>query len=816
MSEFLSITSPSQARELRPDAVVLLNPSTGQALGDALHGLNTVPANITTKFREAFEEYLASCWVESKATGDIVVLDGNAVGASYLVISKDPLSADSVTSITSAIPVDMPIEMATGLHLSQRTLGQEFSVELVSDEAGQGSFADLDVASLSQATTILTVNTSLPHGLKPGMRIGIYGCADSRMNYPSLVVASIPAPTQFTATAGPGGTLPSLTAGPFTSGMIYMRSALGYARNGSSMIFENATATNASFYARSASGDAHPAGGTLIGNHAVTIASTASIQAINAAYTYAFAPTTEYRLMTGADRLQWADVPVDSTGQMISRAIRTQVVPDPSKDYRLRFRCTNNKGLTVPSAQIVSVVKSGSTTATVVFDRPHGLTTADWIVAYGVRDQTNFANLTVATAVTSVVNATTITVVWGTAVTATSYGGYVARVQGGNLMSSLGASMQSVQTAVLSSGVLTLVGSAAWAGLLIGDYVNAVGVRDTTGTTLDIDGAYRVRNIATTSMELAALSGTVLPADFALVDCGSAVIQRTALRISFVRIFDYERERVELLPRPASDAASAAPVVVQNTVSVTASGTMTATQGTRATLGSGWYVEPDNLLVNDVASAALTATTTTVAITPTPVGGAAEFNVIVSAVSGTTPTLDLGIEESDDSGTNWYRIYDFPRITAAGAYRTPVLSLSGNRLRYVQTVGGTSPSFTRSVNRITHQMVSPAPLRQIVDRAVVPNTLNAVTPSLKTNTARSVQLVLSLGAVTTTPPVFQLEGSDDNGATWYAIGAALAGVPSSTVQLTVPDINADLVRARVSAAGVGAALGYALLKAWGF
>lgn len=222
-----------------------------------------------------------------------------------------------------------------------------------------------------------------------------------------------------------------------------------------------------------------------------------------------------------------------------------------------------------------------------------------------------------------------------------------------------------------------------------------------------------------------------------------------------------------------------------------------------------------NLLVNDVASAALTTTTTTAAVTPTPVGGAAEFNVIVTAVSGTNQTLDVGIEESDDTGTSWYRIYDFPRITATGAYRSPVLPLSGNRLRYVQTVGGSTPSFTHAINRITHQMVSVPPMRQLVDRTVAPNTLNSTTPSIKTNSASNVQLVVNMGAITTTAPAFQIEGSDDNGASWYNIGTPLTATASVTLQLTVANVNADLIRARVSTGGSGATLGYVLLKAFG-
>jgi hypothetical protein len=218
-------------------------------------------------------------------------------------------------------------------------------------------------------------------------------------------------------------------------------------------------------------------------------------------------------------------------------------------------------------------------------------------------------------------------------------------------------------------------------------------------------------------------------------------------------------------------------------------------------------------LVADVASAAITTTTTTAAFTPG-WGGSYQVNIPVTAVTGTTPTLDVRIEESDNNGTDWYTVYDFPRITVTGIYRSPVMPLgSGTRVRYVQTVGGTTPSFTRAINRLQSN-VATTPTRQLIDRAVVPNTLNAVTATLLARDAgNSTQLVLSMGAITTTAPAFQLEGSDDFGLTWYAIGSPLTGVASATVQVTVNSINAGAIRARVSTAGAGATLNYVMLKA---
>jgi hypothetical protein len=450
--------------------------------------------------------------------------------------------------------------------MSQRTLGQEFAVEIVSLDALPAQ-PDIEISSISQATTTLTVVTTTPHGLVPGKRIGITGCSNPLANYPALVVATIPTPTSFTATAGPGGTIPSQTiANPAgAKGLVYFRPALGYAKDGTSLIFENATATNASAYIRSDAGDSLPSG-TAAGNHSATILTTASVQAINTPGTYAFQPTNEYRLTLMADRVQWASTPVDSTAALTAFVNRTQVVPNNSKPYKFRIRAANNKSLTVPSAQIVSAVKSGTTTATITTATDHGLVAGDVVVVYGIRDQAaaSFPNLVTATAVATVPTSNTFTIVIGTASTVTSYGGYVAKVQGGNLMSALGALTMAVQSATIASGVLTLVGSVAWAGLLNGDFVELVGVRDiATGASLGIDGAWKVREVATTNLLLESIENVPVPSTLATTNCGGGVIKRTDYRVSLLRVFDFERERVEMMTRPTGDIANAVPVVLQ-------------------------------------------------------------------------------------------------------------------------------------------------------------------------------------------------------------------------------------------------------------
>lgn len=781
-------------------------------MGDGTYAEVIAPAgtNFNNKLREAFETFDYSSpdapWSLTLAPGDIVQVDGNSAGASYLVISKSPLDVGE-TRVEGRLSFPMPLEVAGGVHRSQAAIGQETALELVNADGTLPSVDDLQIASISQATTVLTVNTILPHGLVPGKRIGIRDCADPRANYAALVVASIPSPTQFTATSLPGAAIPSLTIATQTTGYVYVRPSLGYATDGSSMILETAAATTASYYVRGAGSDSLPSG-TIAGSHAVTIATTASVQAVNTVGAYAFQPGSEQRITMFIDQVQWTDQTTDSTVQSTARRTVRQVVPSPDKSYKPRIRVTSYPGLTRPVAKIVSVQKTGTTTAIVTTNVPHGLSVLDYINTFGVRDQTNFANLATATVVSAIDSPTVFRVVWGTAVTATSYGGYVSRVNGSQVQQ--GAVAQVIQTATVSGGCLTLVGNTAWAGVVIGDYVNVHGCRDAaTGADMGVDGVYRVRDLATTSLVLEPIGTTVLPAGFGATNCGGGIIRRTDTRISYIRLLDFERMRVEMMPRPAGDMSAAASVTVQNTV------TVSAVQSTAAAIGTtglgGWYIHPAITGIADFASAALTSSSTTAAVSNS-LGNGFQISVGVTAVTGTTPTLDFRVEESFDGGTTWFTLYEMQRITAIGNYNTPILRASGRHIRYVQTVGGTTPSFTRSVLRNVLPFLPSEPQKRLMDRTIVPNTLNSVTPSLFQGAANNLQLIVNMGAITTTPPAFQIEGSED-GVNWYAVGTPLTAVASSTVEVTVLK-SATFARARVSTAGVGATLGYVSLKAW--
>ncbi|ALK08966.1 hypothetical protein [Blastochloris viridis] len=526
-----------------------------------------------TKFRDAFEAFdTTDRWNAVQIVGgDIVQVDGNVAGASYLVVSKDPLADGTETIIETLDRFVMPVRVAAGISMSQRINGQEFSFELVSTDDWPGAVplvpaSPVAIAAISQATTTLSVTTGTPHGLKIGEKVSTYGVSDSRLNYAVVTIATTPTPTTFTATAGPQGALPSVTAGPFAAGFVLKADPIGYARNGSSLVFEGATATSESYYVRSEGGDALPSG-TIAGNHAAAFTvSTAATQLVTAAGAYAFAPAGLFEILPQLEKVTFSASPIDSVAALSALFKRTQVVPNPARDYKLRFRAKNHRSASRPAGKIVSAAKTGTTTTTITFDQPHDLTTGDQIVVYGIRDQTNFANLATPTAVASVVDALRITVALGVAATATSYGGTVIRVNGGVFAAPV---TQIVQSVARTANVLTVVGNSAWAGLQHGQYVNLHGVRDaTTGADLGVDGPYRVREAASTNLILEPIGTAPTGADITVTNAGGAVLPRTDFRLHFIRVMEFTRLITESIGGFArGDQMDAAPVLVTNAVS---------------------------------------------------------------------------------------------------------------------------------------------------------------------------------------------------------------------------------------------------------
>lgn len=139
----------------------------------------------------------------------------------------------------------------------------------------------------------------------------------------------------------------------------------------------------------------------------------------------------------------------------------------------------------------------------------------------------------------------------------------------------------------------------------------------------------------------------------------------------------------------------------------------TVGSGTITTVSTVSTVTAANLaipgIVADVVSGAIITTTTSATITPT-AGVGYVVQIPVTAATGTLPTMVVQVNESDDTGTNFRTVYTFPTIITTGSYVSPPLFFRGNRIQYVQTITGTTPSFTRAINRLQMSAVAAAPV----------------------------------------------------------------------------------------------------------
>lgn len=108
------------------------------------------------------------------------------------------------------------------------------------------------------------------------------------------------------------------------------------------------------------------------------------------------------------------------------------------------------------------------------------------------------------------------------------------------------------------------------------------------------------------------------------------------------------------------------------------------------------YRGPEDDSRISVASAARTATAAGTAFATEDIDEI-EAELVITAVAGTNPTLDVILETKTDTGA-YYTVAAFPQQTGTTAGVGRVFSGLGDTCRWSWTIGGTdTPSFTFSV-----------------------------------------------------------------------------------------------------------------------
>lgn len=554
--------------------------------------------NAIDKFRDGFTEgFSTDIWDEAwtnQGTG-FRELAGNAAGAAYLNVSMCPFTPEMEYKLTSKQMFAMPVRFGYGISMSQRVLADEIQISLVGCDADGVVDENTPVSSLnisgtvSITTNVATINFATPHGLRGNDRIILTGNTENRLNVGPVYVTVV-TPTQITVPC-------TLANGTYTAGgQVVWADAFGYVKNALGMVYENATVTNAQFVTRRNGGKSL--------NVNSTVSTTVAVQGTTSPYTESFRSAGDMELISTFEQAKFIARPGNAMSAPSGNGKWTEAIPDEQKFYKIRVRVKNLGNISRPIGTITAISKTASTTANVTTAGPHGLVTGQFVQIYGVRDQTNFPNLAAQTAVT-VTGANTFQIIIGSSSTTSSAGGLVYKNEGSSLGTDLyGFSVQSIQR---TSNILTVTLNTTAPTVLAGEWINLYGM---DGAGAAYDGAYKVMRNTGTTLEFESVGP-----GFGSITCGGGLIKRTDVRLHYFRLLDYTRHLVEISNnRGANDPSESTPVTLAVTPSVA------AVQSTVATLGAGWYMKPDTLLVNDIASAAITTTTTTAAIVPTPVG----------------------------------------------------------------------------------------------------------------------------------------------------------------------------------------------------
>lgn len=539
------------------DSVVIGDGSGRKALFTENGALAT--GNAVKKFRDGFaalaqnEQPDSSIWTTaiSNQGSTSIGRRGNSAGSAYMNLSMCPITIDSEVVLESVRTFKYPMRFMAGTSISQRIIGQEFELSIVGTDGTTVEtltpVADMNISgTISVTTNVATINFATNHPYKGGDRVILKNNTDPRLNVGPILV-TIVTPTQITIAL-------TIANGTYTAGgVVAWADPSNFCSNAVGFLFENAAVTNASWFTRRNGYNTRFLNSTVVTQTATQSNTSPYSDAFNAAARHEFTFNQEEALFISRTQ--------DSLTVPGGNARWSQGIPDEEKDYKLRIRAKNLSNLARPVAKITAIAKTGTTTATVTTDAAHGLTTSSFVQIYGVRDQTNFPNLTAATQVASILSANQFTIVIGTATTSASAGGGVWLNQGSVLAP--GVFGQVVQSISRTNNVLTLIGNTTWATPLPGENMHLYGC-DATSMGL-YDGAYKVLRVSTTTLELESIGN-----NFTTINCGGAVIRRTDFRLHFVSEIEHTRHIVEMAAHNgAADGVKSFPVVSNGgTVSV--------------------------------------------------------------------------------------------------------------------------------------------------------------------------------------------------------------------------------------------------------
>lgn len=783
------------------------------------------------------------------AGGDFVTMTAGVNGQSILALSGSPLTTGESSFVNTNKAVVQPCAYEFALSVVRTNVAFAVASLFANDpvSGAEPLLAPINIISAYQSSAALgaaynatagatahyTLETALPAAgtagaVYVGDWVNIVGFTDTRLNYPNACINFIsPDRKTISISYSSEAVIPSLAIPVVTPTLgtckLHFYSNMAGAKNSLAVRFSGATSTSAAVLSIF-NGDDTQVGGSLLGDQRTNISNTAPWYRLGSSAVYGqpeILATSRYKIECLPAMGSLLDKPEQANAHWIPRDLpRTSVKPAQNAAMYPRFRLYKPVGMTRPVAKIVSSVKTGTTTATVNLDAAPvtPLAVGNTVVLYGMRDTANFPATT--GSIVSVISPTQFTIVIGTAVTATSYGGSVSIVNGGQVQQ--GIIQQAVQSVVsrvaAGSNWLDVIGSSTWAGIAVGDYIDLYGLRNaTTGADVGVDGVWEVAHLSTTTMVVKPvfnINGTrISPAlgTLASTNCGGTVLLRPTIRLHDQLLTSWGEVRTMIDGQGEMRNDKSLPTYSMG-------GSVGVTQGSAAgvpgTAGVGaWIVRGAAHRTTDIASAALTAVGQTNSAVIDVQGniGAHQFYTDITALTGTAVRMFTRLQGSYDNAT-FFNIYDTTVQTAIAnklAGISPIIPVQVPYIRYVRDLRGTAPSVSNSVTRMTRPGTETKRQRRMNDRVVGLTTTTPSTELLWVEGCTKAQITCTPLTGATTAPTVKLQvcnGDPAIASQWYDVaGATLALSATLTTASAYFDIAMPVQFARLvpTVAGVG-------------
>jgi len=339
-----------------------------------------------------------------------------------------------------------------------------------------------------------------------------------------------------------------------------------------------------------------------------------------------------------------------------------------------------------------------------------------------------------------------------------------------------------------------------------------ISAEDSTATLMDqlaasgttIPTTYRASRIANTPV-----GTTPLYIQFRVLNGTTAPASTTTWTIQQTSLEGINSNPVTIGNVKPQNQNNPLPVTVQNSPATTVS------SGTITTVTT---VTTDNLATNsNVADLTSTAKTATFVLAVAPASNAISYagQINVTASSGTSQTMDCSLLESLDGGTTYPKtVYTFERITGvlSAPLVSPLLRYGGNKLEWSCVIGGTTPSFTMTLNRVGSGVAAGVHYN-LFDRTLVPSTIGSSGITWYTEGCTTGQLTYYSSAATTNPTVL-LQTSGD-GTNWANTSITITPSGAGAFTTMFNNLGSKYSRIYDSAAGSGITYGYSEINCTG-